>query len=275
MAINGPHSGAQLPGFTSQPCYSLAWRAPAVPFWASITLSEKWGWYQHLPRRGAIRISQVNKYKGLRTPSTGIRLWSIYCYCLVFEKDMRGNIITGSSNLLSTCQHSRRPLFVRSLSLAWTCLPLPILFKRSRKPWGSHFERELLRKIPSNLLEEKEQYLNRLKSQPASSSCTSRRGLVTCCSVIWSRSPGCLLCESGSSQALVFCAPLEITYIRLQHKFYLKQIPNRNIPSDHLRTSEFLLPFLHGYLNISLAKSSDPFGAMLRSENRWPLNRAP
>ena len=188
MAVKGPHSGAQMLGFRSQPCHSLAWRAPAVPFWASITLSEKWGWYQHLPRRGALRISQVNKYKGLQTPSTGRRLWSICCYYLVFEKDIRGNIITGSFNLLSACQHSRRPLFVSSLSLAWTCLPLPILFKRimniillSRRPWGSHFERKLLRKFPSNLLEEKEQYLNRLTSQPALNLCTAFRATA------WSR----------------------------------------------------------------------------------------
>ena len=197
MAIKGPHSGAQLPGFRSQPCHSLAWRAPAVPFWASITLSETWGWYQHRPRRGALRISQVNKYKGLQTPGTRIRLWSICCYYLVFEKDIRGNMITGSSNLVSACQHSRRPLLVRSLPLAWICLPLPILFKRmniillSGKPWGSQFERKLLRKLPRNLLEEKEQYLHRLKSQPALNSHTAFRAAAwSRWSAVWSQFPG-------------------------------------------------------------------------------------
>ena len=58
----------------------------------------------------------------------------------------------------------------------------------SRKLWGSHFERKLLRKSPSNLLGEKEQHPNPLKSQPGLNSCTAFhvRTAAWSCAVLWS-----------------------------------------------------------------------------------------
>ena len=175
MAVKARTLEPSYLGSDPSPATHWPWKLQqaALTFWASITLSEKWRWYQHLPCRGALRISWVNKHKGLQTPSTGIRLWK---YLLLSPGLWKRHKRKYNNRFFQSIKHL--PAFQKTLIckipfLGLDLSPFADFIQKnndllwSRKPWGNHFERKLRRKFPRNLLGEKNSILIVLKaSQP-------------------------------------------------------------------------------------------------------------